>query len=83
MHVKVTHGDIGWTAESTQLFFPAEVERTVFKTEHYISRGPNPIDLDRDLVLKGNQQKMDELTVSLQKDGEGFVGTFEIAMTAL
>lgn len=83
VHVKVIHGDIGWTAESTQLFFPAEIERAVFKTEPYVERGQNPIELDRDLVLKGDQKKMDDLTVDLRKDGEGFMGTFEIAMTAL
>ena len=49
----------------------------------YAERGPNPIGVDRDIVLKGNKKKMDELTVSLQKDGGGLAGTFEIAMTAL
>ena len=28
-------------------------------------------------------QKMDELTVSMDREGEGFLATFEIAMTAL
>ncbi len=83
VHVRVTFGDIGWTTESTQLFFPAEVERAVYRTKPYAERGPNPIDLDRDLVLKGNQAKMDELTVDIDKDGDGFVASFEIAMTAL
>lgn len=83
LHVKVIHGDIGWTTETTQLFFPPEVERAVFKTEPYAARGPNPIDLERDLVLKGNERKMNELTIDLQKDGAGFTGTFDIPMTAL
>ena len=34
-------------------------------------------------VLKGNQKRMDELTVAMTKDGEGFLATYEIAMTAL
>ena len=83
VHVRVTHGEIGWTTESTQLFFPAEIERAVYATGPYAERGPNPIGLDRDLVLKGNQKKMDELTIGMEQDGEGLVGTFEIAMTAL
>ena len=83
VHVKVIYRDVGWTTESTQLFFPAEIERAVFKTEPYAARGQNPIELDRDLVLKGDQKKMNELTVDLDTDGDGFIGKFQIAMTAL
>ena len=83
LHIRVIQGDIGWTAASSQLFFPREIERAVFESEPYSARGPNPIDLDRDIVLKGDRQKLDALTVDLQPDSDGFAGTFEIAMTAL
>lgn len=83
LHLRIIQRDIGWTAANTQLFFPADVERAVFESEPYAVRGPNPIDLNRDLVLKGDQKRLDALTVDLQQDSDGFVGTFEIAITAL
>jgi protocatechuate 3,4-dioxygenase beta subunit len=83
IHVRVTFGEVGWTTESTQLFFPAELSSAVYESGVYAERGPNPIDIDRDLVLKGNRQKMEELTVAIDKQGEGFVAGYEIAMTAL
>ena len=83
VHLRVMQQGIDWTAANTQLFFPAEAEQTVFQSEPYSARGPNPIDLRRDIVLKGDQQRKDALTVDLQQDGEGFVGSFEVAITAL
>lgn len=83
LHLRIIQRDIDWTAANTQLFFPADVERTVFESEPYAARGPNPIDLNRDIVIKGDQERLDALTLDLQQDGDGFVGTFEIAMTAL
>jgi protocatechuate 3,4-dioxygenase beta subunit len=83
LHLKITYRDIDWTTTSTQLFFPAAVERAVFESEPYASRGPNPIDLNRDIVLKGDQKRLDALTVDLQKDSDGFAGTFDIAISAL
>jgi protocatechuate 3,4-dioxygenase beta subunit len=82
-HLNIIYRNIRWTAMSTQLFFPAAVERAVFETEPYAARGPNPIDLNRDIVVKGDQKRLDALTVDLQQDSDGFVGTFEIAVTAL
>jgi hypothetical protein len=83
LHLKIIQRDIGWTASSTQLFFPPDVERAVFESEPYAVRGPSPIDLNRDIVIKGDQKRLDALTVALQQDGDGFAGTFEIAITAL
>lgn len=83
LHIKVIQRDIGWTTSNTQLFFPGDVERAVFESEPYAARGPTPIDLNRDVVIKGDQQKLDALTVDLLPDSDGFVGTFEIAITAL
>jgi protocatechuate 3,4-dioxygenase beta subunit len=83
VHLRVIQRDIDWTTANAQLFFPDDVERAVYESEPYAARGPNPIDLNRDIVLKGDQRRMDALTVDLQKDSDGYVGTFEVAMTAL
>jgi protocatechuate 3,4-dioxygenase beta subunit len=83
LHIKVIQRDIDWTTWNTQLFFPGDVERSVFESEHYSARGPTPIDLNRDIVIKGDQQKLDALTVAVRQDGNGFVGNFEIPITAL
>lgn len=83
IHVKVQWRNVGWTALSTQLFFPGEIERAVYATEPYAGRGPNPIDSRRDIVIKGQQERLDALTLDLQKDGEGLAASFEIATAAL
>jgi protocatechuate 3,4-dioxygenase beta subunit len=83
LHLRIIQRDIDWTALSTQLFFPADIERAVFESEPYAARGPSPIDLHRDILLKGDQKRLDALTVDLQKDSDGFVGTFEVPITAL
>ncbi|MXX07812.1 MAG: catechol 1,2-dioxygenase [Gammaproteobacteria bacterium] len=70
-----------WTALDTQLFIPRDIERRVFASGAYASHGQNPWTIERDLVVKGNQEIVDELTISMEEEGEGFAGEFTIAMT--
>jgi hypothetical protein len=63
------------------LFFPADVEDKVFQSEAYKDRGPNTVALDRDLVLRGDQQALRALTVPLKKSAEGYEGDMTLAVT--
>jgi protocatechuate 3,4-dioxygenase beta subunit len=83
IHVRLMWRDVEWTALDTQLFLPADVERAVYQTEPYAARGPNPIEIERDGVLKGNKDVLKDLMVQLEKDGDGFRGQFEFAVTTL
>ena len=44
---------------------------------------PNPIGVDRDIVMKGDVASVSDLTVALERDGDGYKGSFEIAATSL
>lgn len=83
VHVRVQWRDVEWTTLDTQLFFSEEIEREVFATAPYSEHSAGRVDLDGDLVLKGDSRIRDELTVAMSRDGDGFVGRFEIAATAL
>jgi protocatechuate 3,4-dioxygenase beta subunit len=83
IHVTATWKNVPWTRLSTQLFFPEDIQRAVFESPSYVDRGPSPIDASRDIVIKGEQSRLDALTVDMAKDGEGFVANFEIATAAL
>ena len=71
-----------WTALDTQLFIPRDVERRVFASGAYASHGQNPWTIDRDLVVKGDQRIVDELTIPMSEEGAGFAGRFTLSMTA-
>ncbi len=83
IHIRLVWHDIEWTSLDTQLYLPMEVEQEVYQTEPYAQRGPNPIDVERDLIIKGDQDALNELMVDLEKDGNGYVGRFQFAATAL
>lgn len=83
IHVRVVWREIDWTELDTQLYLPNDVERAVYQTEPYAARGPNPIGLDRDIVMKGDAEATRDLTIGLEKDGDGFRGSFTIAATAI
>ena len=83
IHVRLIWRDVAWTAFDTQLYLPEDVERAVYETKSYAARGPNPIGVDRDLVVKGDTESVEALTVSLDRDGDGYKGSFEIAATSL
>jgi protocatechuate 3,4-dioxygenase beta subunit len=83
IHVRLMWRDVEWTALDTQLFLPADVERAVYQTDPYAARGPNPIEIERDIVLKGNKDVLKDLTAQLEKDGDGFRGQFEFGVVTL
>ncbi|MDX1404326.1 MAG: hypothetical protein R3192_07310 [Woeseiaceae bacterium] len=83
IHVRLMWRDVEWTSLDTQLFLPADVERAVYQTKPYAVRGPNPTKIDRDIVLKGNATPLQDLTVKLDQDGDGFKGQFEFAAVSL
>lgn len=83
IHVKLIWRDVEWTSFDTQLYLPQDVEREVYATAPYAARGPNPIGVDRDIVVKGDTAAKDRLTVAIERDGDGYKGSFEIAATSL
>lgn len=83
IHVRTIWRGVPSTALDTQLYLPDEVERAVYQTEPYSGRGPNPIDIQRDIVMKGDIAATEALTVVLEKDGDGFKGEFTIAADSL
>jgi len=80
-HVKAIIQGLAWTSHITQLYLPSEVEHAVFETAPYLDRGRNPTGVDRDLVVRGDAESVRKLTVPLEKDGEGFRGEFDLAVT--
>ena len=83
IHVRLTWRDVDWTSLDTQLYLPTDVEQAVYQTAPYVDRGPNPIDIDRDVVAKGDRTGVRALTAKVEKDGDGLVGRFRFAATAL
>jgi len=81
IHIKTIIEGLAWSSHVTQLYLPTEIERTVYGTPAYADRGPNPIGIDRDLVARGDAAAVQQLTVPLEKDGEGFRGDFDLAVT--
>ena len=83
IHVRTIWKGVASTALDTQLYLPSDVERAVYQTEPYAGRGPNPIDIKRDIVMKGDVAATEALTVNLEKDGDGYTGEFTIATDSL
>ena len=83
IHVRLMLRDVEWTSLDTQLYLPADIERAVYQKAPYAARGPNPIVVERDIVMKGDADAVEDLTVKLERDGDGFHGRFEIAATSL
>ncbi len=83
IHVRLMWRDVEWTSLDTQLFLPADVERAVYQADPYAARGPNPTEIERDIVLKGNAAPLKDLTAKLDQDGDGFKGQFELAVVSL
>ncbi len=81
--VRAIWRDVEWTSLDTQLYLPADIEREVYQTAAYAARGPNPIGVERDIVMKGDAEAVRDLTVILERDGDGYKGNFEIAATGL
>ncbi len=83
IHVRTVWRGVASTAMDTQLYLPDDVERAVYQLEPYATRGPNPIDVKRDIVMKGDTAATEALMISLEKDGDGFKGEFTIAADSL
>ena len=83
IHVRVIWRDVEWTALDTQLYLPADIERAVYEAAPYAARGPNPIGVRRDIIMKGDTATVNALTIALERDGDGYKGSFEIAATSL
>lgn len=81
IHVRTIVRDLAWTEHSTQLYLPREVERAVYETGPYSRRGQNPLSMDRDLVVRGDAAALNQLTLALEKDGAGYRGSFDLAVS--
>ena len=81
IHLKTIIEGLAWTSHVTQLYLPQEIERAVYETSPYDKRGQNPIGIDRDLVVRGDEAAVKQLTVPLDKDGDGFRGEFDLAVS--
>ncbi len=80
IHVRVMHPQLEWMMFTTQIYFPIDIEKTVFEQAPYAVRGQNPITVRRDLVVKGDVETLKAHTVALAKDGEGYKGSFVIGI---
>jgi protocatechuate 3,4-dioxygenase beta subunit len=81
IHLQTIIQNLHWTSHITQLYLPIDVEREVYLTEPYKNRGQNPIKIDRDLVARGDSAAVEQLTLPLVRDGDGFRGHFDLAVT--
>lgn len=80
IHVRAVLPDLDWTAVTTQLYFPGELEKAVYRTGPYAARGQNPIGPDRDIALKGDLHALKALTLDVEKDGDGYKADFDLSM---
>jgi len=81
IHIKTIVEGLAWTSHVSQLYLPIDIERAVYEAPPYADRGQNPIGVDRDLVARGDAATVRQLTVPFEKDGEGFRGEFDLAVT--
>jgi protocatechuate 3,4-dioxygenase beta subunit len=81
IHVKVTSREFPDGTLDTQLYFPPEVEVAVFQTEPYAARGPNPIGVEEDIVMKGDADGVKKLTLAVDVTDAGLFGCFQLALT--
>ncbi len=80
-HLRTIIEGLAWTSHVTQLYLPTDIERAVYQTAPYVERGENPIGIDRDLVVRGDAAAVRQLTLPIEKDGEGFRGEFDLAVS--
>jgi protocatechuate 3,4-dioxygenase beta subunit len=78
IHVRVMTEGLEWSKFDTQIYLPAEIEKEVFRKPPYSARGPNPIDVKTDGLLKGDAGILDVLTMDLVPDSDGYKGRVEI-----
>jgi protocatechuate 3,4-dioxygenase beta subunit len=80
IHIKVFAPDQPGT--DTQIFFSESIEKLVYESDPYVSRGPNLITKDRDLVIKGRTEIFEHQTIDLVRKGDGYVGKFDVTTFA-
>ena len=69
-----------WSAFVTQLFLPPEIDRFVYNEEPYRERGFYPMTLERDLVLRGDAQAQQKLTIQVDHTANGLHGKMVLAI---
>jgi len=69
-----------WSAFVTQLFLPAEFDSYVYSEAPYQERGLNPMTLERDLVLRGDAQAQNKLTIQVDRTASGLHGQMVLAI---
>jgi protocatechuate 3,4-dioxygenase beta subunit len=69
-----------WSAFVTQLFLPAEFDSYVYSEAPYRERGLNPMTLERDLVLRGDAQAQNKLTIQVDRTANGLHGQMVLAI---
>lgn len=69
-----------WSAFVTQLFTPPEVDRIVYQEAPYRERGFYPMTVERDLVLRGNEEARQQLTIAMDRTANGIHGRIVLAL---
>lgn len=81
IHVRALFpGAADWSAFVTQLFLPPAMERAVWNEAPYRARGENPMTLERDLVLRGDRQFLERLTIPMDRTANGLQGRLVLAI---
>jgi protocatechuate 3,4-dioxygenase beta subunit len=81
IHLKTVVKSVEWTSHVTQLYLPQDVERVVYGTDAYRARGSNPIEVNRDFVVRGDTASVNHLTLPLLKHGDGYQGEYDLAVS--
>jgi protocatechuate 3,4-dioxygenase beta subunit len=81
IHLQTIIDGLAWTSHVTQLYLPQDIEQAIYETDSYKIRGPNPIGVERDLVVRGDTASVKQLTIPLEKQGEGYRGAYDIAVS--
>ncbi len=80
IHLRAVMPDHEWTAMTTQVYFPQALEQAVYAGGAYAERGQNPIGPDRDIVIKGDMRALSDLTLDIEKDGDGYKAAFDMTI---
>ena len=81
IHLQTIIQGLSWTSHVTQLYLPQDIEQSVYKTDAYNSRGQNPIGINRDLVVRGDDVSVNQLTLPLAKHSDGYRGEYDLAVS--
>jgi len=77
LHGKVHYN--GVTKQTTNFFFPKEIEQAVYKNPLY-TKGQNPVTIAEDIELGGDTERFKTLTMAVTEDGkDGYTAKYTIA----